>query len=76
MFRLVVYDRKTHYVLWTVTQSIEAAVGQKAHDKTFDGAIGEILNRLLQVAGKPPAAAHRKNTPTLQINSRFLLAWS
>jgi hypothetical protein len=58
MLRLVVYDRKTHYVLWTITQSIEAVVGQKAHDKNFDAAIAEVLSEFLQIAGKPPATAH------------------
>ena len=56
MFRLVVYDRKTHYVLWAITESIPEAVGQKNHDKTFDTALGELLSQFLQVAGKMPAA--------------------
>jgi hypothetical protein len=58
MFRLVVYDGKTHFILWTVTQSIEPVVGQKAHDKNFDMALTQVLNRFLQIAGKAPAAAH------------------
>jgi hypothetical protein len=58
MFRLVAYDGKTHYILWTVTQSIEPVVGQKAHDKNFDMALTQVLNRFLQIAGKPPLAAH------------------
>jgi hypothetical protein len=58
MFRLVVYDRKTHYVLWACTQSVEGAVGQKYHDKTFDDALTGVLNQFLSVAGKPPAPAH------------------
>jgi hypothetical protein len=58
MFRLVVYDGKTHYILWTVTQSIAPVVGQKAHDRNFDLALTQVLNQFLQVAGKPPAAAH------------------
>jgi hypothetical protein len=37
MFRLVVYDRKSHYVLWAVTESIELAFLQKTHDRNFDG---------------------------------------
>jgi hypothetical protein len=51
-FRLTVYDRKTHYILWTVTESIEAAGSQKAHDKTFDQALTEVLNEFLYIAGK------------------------
>ena len=58
MFRLVVYDGKTHYILWTVTSSIELAYLQKTHDKNFDTALAQVLNQFLQIAGKPPAAAH------------------
>lgn len=58
MFRLVVYDRKTHYILWTFTESIEGAYMQKNHDKNFDEALSAILSQFLEVAGKAPAAAH------------------
>jgi hypothetical protein len=58
MFRLVVYDGKTHYILWTVTSSIELAYLQKTHDKNFDTALAEVLNQFLKIAGKPPAATH------------------
>ncbi len=53
MFRLAVYDRKTHYILWTVTQSVEIAFLQKTHDRNFDLALTEVLNQFLAVAGKP-----------------------
>jgi hypothetical protein len=58
MFRLVVYDGKTHYILWTVTHSVEYAILQKTHDKNFDAALTQVLNQFLQIAGKSPAAAH------------------
>jgi hypothetical protein len=58
MFRLVVYDGKTHYILWTVSQSVDYAILQKTHDKNFDMALTQVLNRFLQIAGKPPAGAH------------------
>ena len=58
MFRLVVYEGKSHYILWTVTESIELAFLQKTHDKNFDIALSEILNQFLKIVGKPPAAAH------------------
>jgi hypothetical protein len=57
-FRLVVYDGKTHYILWTVTSCIELAYLQKTHDKNFDIALTEVLNQFLKIAGKPPAVAH------------------
>ncbi|MGD0481695.1 MAG: hypothetical protein ABSA42_16085 [Terracidiphilus sp.] len=58
MFRLVIYDGKTHYILWTVTDSIEIAYLQKTHDKNFDAALTEVLDQFLKIAGKPPAGAH------------------
>ncbi|MGA2888512.1 MAG: hypothetical protein ABSE51_10705 [Terracidiphilus sp.] len=58
MFRLVVYDRKTHYVLWALAESIEGAIGQKSHDRTFDEALTRLLNKLDVLAGKSPTAAH------------------
>ncbi|MGD0155122.1 MAG: hypothetical protein ABSB50_03430 [Terracidiphilus sp.] len=58
MFRLVVYDAKTHYILWTVTSSIEFAFLQKTHDRNFDEALNQVLNQFLRLAGKPPAPAH------------------
>jgi hypothetical protein len=39
MLRLVILDRKTHYVLWALTQSIEQANLQKTHDRNFDEAV-------------------------------------
>ncbi len=56
MFRLVVYDRKTHYVLWAFTESIEFAFLQKTHDKNFDKALDAIAMDFEMVAGKSPAA--------------------
>jgi len=55
MFRLVVYDRPTHYILWTATQSVEVAYLQKTHDRNFDLALSALLNQFLVAAGKPPA---------------------
>jgi hypothetical protein len=58
MFRLTVYDRKTHYVLWTFTQSIEVALLQKTHDRNFDDALNTILLEFESLTGKAQAAAH------------------
>jgi hypothetical protein len=43
MFRLVIYDRPTHYVLWALTESIEPAAKQKMHDHNFDEALSKLL---------------------------------
>jgi hypothetical protein len=58
MFRLVIYDRKTHYVLWTLTDSIAWAVGQKNHDRTFDEALSYLHQEFEELAGRVPAAGH------------------
>ena len=53
MFRLVIYDRKTHYVLWALTESIMVAYMQKTHDNNFDMALNSItmdLKRLTSAA--------------------------
>jgi len=41
-FRLTIYDRKTHYVLWALTETIETALRQQTHDKNFDQALSNI----------------------------------
>lgn len=58
MFRLVIYDRKTHYILWTITQSIDAAIGQKSHDRTFDSALLVLMEKFQQLTGKPVTPFH------------------
>jgi len=54
MFRLTIFDRKTHYVLWTLTESIEVALLQKTHDRNFDQALNNILLDFQQLTGKLP----------------------
>jgi len=49
MFRLVVYDRATHYVLWALTESIDPAALQKTHDHNFDLALTKLLADLQAV---------------------------
>jgi hypothetical protein len=58
----VVYDRTSHYILWTLTQSIESAFGQKNHDKTFDDALSQVVAQFLRIGGKPPAASPAQPT--------------
>lgn len=58
MLRLVVYDRKTHYVLWAFTQSIDVAFLQKTHDRNFDEALTAILLEFESLSGKAQAATH------------------
>jgi len=49
MFRLVIWDRKTHYVLWALTESIDRAALQKTHDRNFDDAIAALVKDLKKV---------------------------
>lgn len=50
-FKLVIYDRPTHYILWTLSQTIDPADFQKTHDKNFDTALDLLLNQLKLTAG-------------------------
>jgi len=57
MFRLVIYDRKTHYVLWALTESITVAYLQKTHDSNFDAALSALTQDLKRVTGAPASTA-------------------
>jgi hypothetical protein len=50
VFKLIIYDRPTHYVLWTMSQTIDKANLQKTHDKNFDDALTLLLNQLTTVS--------------------------
>jgi hypothetical protein len=56
MFRLVIFDRKTHYILWTFTESIAPAILQRSHDKNFDDALAALNSDLRRLAGQTSAA--------------------
>lgn len=55
MFRLVIWDRKTHFALWTLTESIDRANLQKTHDKNFDMAIDELTRALAEKTSLAPS---------------------
>jgi len=57
MLRLVVYDRKTHYILWTITESVDEAILQKTHDRNLDDAIKAVAADFERIGGKTPAPA-------------------
>jgi hypothetical protein len=57
-FRLVIYDRKTHWILWTINQGIGWADLQKNRDRRFDGAIIVLMEKFQQLAGKPITPFH------------------
>lgn len=51
MFRLVIVDGRSHYILWTITQTIAWDVGQKRHDRDFDTAVGYLAGQFLKLGG-------------------------
>lgn len=64
-FRLAIYDRKSHYILWTLTESIGVALLQKTHDRNFDDALSTLLVDFLRLAGKSfPGSASPPRHPS------------
>ncbi|MFP5236830.1 MAG: hypothetical protein ACLGSD_13090 [Acidobacteriota bacterium] len=51
LFRLAIYDRPTHYVLWTLTEPIQKALLQHNNDKNFDHAVIALAADLQRLAG-------------------------
>jgi hypothetical protein len=58
MFRLVIYDRPTHYVLWALTESIAPAEKQKTHDHNFDEALANLVLDAGRLTKSLPNAMH------------------
>ncbi len=58
MFRLVVYDAKTHTTLWAFTRAIDIAYLQKSHDRNFDNALDSIVKDFNLLTGKPSVTTH------------------
>jgi hypothetical protein len=42
-FKLAIYDAKSHFMLWTITEPIYIAYRQKTHDKNFDEALANVM---------------------------------
>jgi hypothetical protein len=57
LLQLVIYDRKTHYVLWTLTNTLEFASTEKNRERNFSDAILAVAAQFDQLTGKQ-AAAH------------------
>ncbi len=56
MFRLVIYDRKSHYVLWALTEPIDVAFLQQTHDRNFDEALSNLLADFQALTRRPAEA--------------------
>jgi len=57
--KLVIYDRKSHYVLWSLTEFGSGSPFQGLRDRGFDKAVAALVQDFETLAGKAPAAAHR-----------------
>jgi hypothetical protein len=56
-FRLLIYDRKTRFLLWTLQEPINVCSRQKTCDSNFDEALPVLLLNFEKLAGKAPGAA-------------------
>jgi hypothetical protein len=57
-FKLIIYDRKTHFILWALPAWISPANLQKNRDSNFDDALSAVLHDFEALTGKAPAADH------------------
>jgi hypothetical protein len=53
-FKLLIYDRKTHFLLWTLLEPINICSRQKTCDANFDEALPVLLLNFEKLAGKAP----------------------
>ncbi len=59
IFKLVIYDRKSHFVLWTLSESADLAQLQSNRDSNFDKALSALIGDFQTLTGKSPTpAAH------------------
>jgi hypothetical protein len=56
-FKLLIYDRKTRFLLWTLLEPITVCTRQKTCDTNFDDALLVLLLNYEKLAGKAPGAA-------------------
>jgi hypothetical protein len=57
MFHLAIYDRKSHYTLWALTESIDPALSQKTHDHNLDEALTALTEDLKSLVVLQPGAS-------------------
>lgn len=50
--RLVIYDRKTHFTLWTLKQAVGTFGLQKTRDRKFVAGVAALVQQFEQLAGK------------------------
>jgi hypothetical protein len=57
IFKLVIYDCKSHYVLWTLSESVDLAQLQSNRDSNFDKALSALIGDFQTLTGKSPTPA-------------------
>jgi hypothetical protein len=55
MFQLAIYGARAHYILWTVTETVDVAKLQKSRDKNFDQALASLTQDLRRVTANAEA---------------------
>jgi len=58
MFRLVLYEAKSHYLLWALTEAIDPANLQKTHDRNFDDALNALVIDFKALTSNAPPPAN------------------
>jgi hypothetical protein len=57
MFRLLLYDQKSHYILWALTETIQPAILQKTHDHNFDDSLTALIADLKELSSAASSPA-------------------
>ncbi len=57
--RLLIYDRKTHFVLWTLVHPIGMCALKKGCDKNFDTAMDSLIRDLQALCRQSPSTTTR-----------------
>lgn len=56
MFRLIIYDQKSHFILWALTETIQPADFQKTHDRNFDESLSALIADLKRLTSAVTSA--------------------
>jgi hypothetical protein len=56
--RLEIYDTRSHFLIWAITQPVEMAVLQKTHDRNFDESLSVLVTHLQELMRPQTATAH------------------
>lgn len=53
-FRLTVYDARSHFRLWVITETVETAMKQETHDRNFDEAVSNLVSDFQAITRPSP----------------------